>query len=229
MGQHSMDIALLKKHVDKLNTAFPGFRLLEKTDSKYSVVGNLNFTVKYNGNVIKDDYDIEILIPDMYPQCPPDVQEVGGKILRCPDNHINDDGTFCFGAPLAVKQTFSQYRDLLWFVREQVVRFLFNHSYKREFGIRPDGELSHGPKGLLEYYYELFNAQNNVTVLEFLRLLSVDQYNDHDLCPCGSGRKIRKCHYRLIKKMRRMSKPEEFRLELAGIMHYLNFRHRLFN
>jgi len=222
-----MDIELLKKHIEQLNTMFPGFRLSERIDGEYSVIGNLNFTVRHDGNVVKDDYDIEIVIPDKYPQYPPTVQEVGNKILRCPGNHINDDGTFCFGAPLAIKHTFSQHRDLLWFVREQVVRFLFNHSYKRDFGIRPDDELSHGPKGLLEYYYELFHTQDNITVLEFLRLLSEQQYDDQGLCPCGSGRKIRKCHYRLIKKIRKLSKPEEFRIELAGIMYYLNLQRSL--
>jgi hypothetical protein len=219
-----MDIELLKKHIDKLNAVFPGLRLSEKMNGRYSVIGNLNFTVKYNGNTIKDDYDIEIIIPDTYPQCPPTVQEVGNKIFQCPDNHIYGDGTFCFGAPLAVRYTFSQYRDLLWFVREQVVRFLFNHSYKRDFGIRPDGELSHGPKGLLEYYYELLNTQDNVTVMEFLRLLSENRYDDQSSCPCGSGRKIRRCHYRLIKKIRKLSKPEEFKQEFASIISYLSLQ-----
>ena len=217
-----MNIELLKKHIDRLKPMFPGLKLTEKLNGKYSVVGNIDFSVKYDGKVIKDDYDIEIMIPDTYPQCPPAVQEIGNRILRCPGNHINDDGTFCFGAPLAVKQTFAQQRELLWFVKEQVVRFLFNHSYKCDYGIRPDGELSHGPKGLLEYYYELFSTHDNVTVLEFLRLLSNNQYDDNDLCPCASGKKIRKCHYKLIKKVRKFHKPEEFQTELFLIISYLS-------
>ena len=63
--------------------------------------------------------------------------------------------------------------------------------------------------------------RDNVTVLEFLRILSKDKYDDHDLCPCNSRRKIRKCHYRLIKKLRRLHNPEEFRQELAQIISYL--------
>ena len=188
-------------------------------------MGNLGFTVKFDDKVIKDDYDIEMIIPSTYPQCPPTVQEIVGKIIRCSDNHINDDGSFCFGAPLAVKQPFVQHRDLLWFVKEQVVRFLFNHSYKRDYGIRPDGELSHGPKGLLEYYYELFQTKDVTVVLEFLRLLSNAQYDDHEKCPCGSGSKIRKCHYRLIKKIRRIHKSEEFHQELIEIISYLRIIH----
>jgi hypothetical protein len=221
-----MDLELLDKHINRLKLMYPGLKLTEKVNGKYSIIGNVGFTVKYDGKVIKDDYDIEIIIPDTYPQCLPAVQEIGNRILRCPNNHINDDGTFCFGAPLAVKQTFVQKRELLWFVREQVVRFLFNHSYKRDYGVRPDGELSHGPKGLLEYYYGLFSTCDNVTVLEFLRLLSKDQYDDQDLCPCGSGRKIRKCHYRLIKKVRRLYEPKGFQQELAQITSYLNLSNR---
>jgi hypothetical protein len=218
-----MDVELLKKHMDRLKPMFPNLKLTEKVNGMYSIIGNIGFTVKYDDKVIKDDYDIEITIPDAYPQFPPTVQETGNRILRQPDNHINDDGTFCFGAPLAVKHTFAQQRDLLWFVREQVVRFLFNHSYKRDYGIRPDGELSHGANGLLEFYYDLFGTRDNFTVLGFLRILSKEKYDEHDLCPCGSGRKIRKCHYRLVKKVRRLHKAEEFQYELVQIISYLSF------
>jgi len=216
-----MDIELLNKHMDKLKQLFPNLELLKDMNGKYSVVGNIGFTVKHYGKVIRDDYDVEIIIPDNYPQHPPAAKETGDKIQRCSDNHINDDGTLCLGSPLAVKQTFAQQRNLLWFVQEQVVRFLFNYSFKRDYGTRPDGELSHGGKGLLEYYYELFDTRDNVTVLEFLRVLSRSRYDDHSLCPCNSGRKIRKCHYRLIKKLNRLHKPEEFQQELAQIISYL--------
>ncbi|MCE5340159.1 MAG: hypothetical protein LLF92_03415 [Planctomycetaceae bacterium] len=219
-----MNAEVLNKHFNRLKQLYPSLSLIKKINGECSITGNISFTVKHDGKVVRDDYDIEIMIPDDYPLCPPKVIETNDKILRCPDNHINDDGTFCFGAPLAVKQTFVQKRDLLWFVQEQIVRFLFNHSYKRDYGIRPDGELSHGPEGLLEYYYELFQTQDNITVLEFLRLLSQDRYNDQNLCPCGSGRKIRRCHYRLIKNIRKLYKPEEFQCEFSWIISFLNYK-----
>lgn len=216
-----MDIKLLNSHVDKLKQLFPGLSLLRKTNGIYSIGGNLGFTIKYDGKVIRDDYDVEILIPDTYPNEPPTAKETGGKIVQCPDNHINDDGSFCLGVPLAVKQIFSQQRNLRWFVKEQVVRFLFNHSYKRDYGIRPDAELSHSTKGLLEFYYELFDTQNVSIVLDFLRLLSMERYDDHIECPCGSGSTIRRCHYRVMKKARKLQSSEEFVGEFLDIIAYI--------
>lgn len=199
---------------------FPGFGLPIEMNGIYSISGNLGFTVKYDDKVIRDDYDVEILIPDTYPNEPPTAKEIAGKILRCPDNHIYDNGTFCLGAPLAVKQVFSKQRNLVWFVKEQIVRFLFNHSFKREYGIRPDGELSHGPKGLLEFYYDFFDTHNIYAVLDFLRLLSMERYDDHAECPCGSGLIIRKCHHRIMKKARKLQGPDRFIVELLEIYSY---------
>lgn len=213
-----MNIDLLNSHVGRLRQLFPGLGLPTEVNGIYTISGNLGFTVKYNGKVIRDDYDVEILIPDSYPNIPPAVKEIGGKILRCPDNHINNDGTFCLGAPIAVKQIFSQQRNLLWFIKEQVVRFLFNHSYKRDYGVRPDGELSHGTKGLIEFYFNLFGTRNLRTVLDFLRLLSMEQINDHIECPCGSGSILRRCHHRIIKKTRKLQKPDDFLAELFEII-----------
>jgi hypothetical protein len=216
-----MNIDLLDSHVERLRQLFPGFGLLREVNGTYSISGNLGFTVKYDGKVIRDDYDVEILIPDTYPNKPPTVKEIGGRIIRCPDNHIYDDGSFCLGAPLVVKQIFSQQRNLLWFVKEQVVRFLFNHSFKRNYGIRPDGELSHGAKGLLEFYYDFFNTNNIRVILDFLRLLSMERYDDHAECPCGSGLKIRRCHHHIMKKARKLQSPDEFLAELLEIIAYI--------
>jgi hypothetical protein len=214
---------LITEQYKKLHETFSGLELKETIDGRFTITGKLGFTKRHDGKTIQDDYDIEIAIPDDYPQNPPTVKEIGNKIPRDKDNHVNStDGTLCLGAPLAVKETFAQRRNLLWFVKEQVVRFLFNNSYKRDYGVRPDGELPHYGKGLLEYYYEFFGTTDNITVLEFLRILANNHYDDHSICPCGSGNKIRKCHYRILKKARRLQSAKKFQYELAQIMIDLN-------
>lgn len=205
---------LLMKHVKQLQEKFSGLKLVEPGSGRFVVKGNLGFSVPYNGKVIKDDYDIEIEIPDDYPQSPPPVKELGNKIPKDADFHVNaHDGTLCLGAPLAVKRTFSQQRNLLWFVEQQVVPFLFGISYKAKYGHMPFGELSHGSQGLLEHYKELFAVKDDVVVLEFLRMLGAGDYDEHTMCPCGSGLKLRKCHRKTLKKARKQHRPEEFQQE----------------
>jgi len=214
---------LLMKHVKQLREKFSGLELVKPGSGRFVVKGNLGFSVPYNGKVIKDDYDIEIEIPDDYPQSPPTVKELGNKIPKDADFHVNAyDGTLCLGAPLAVKRTFAQQRNLLWFVEKQVVPFLFGIGYKVKYGHMPFGELSHGSKGLLEHYKELFGVKDGFVVLEFLSLLCAGSYDEHAMCPCGSGLKLRKCHRKVLKKARKKQQAEEFQQEYLSILVFLN-------
>jgi len=214
---------LIMRHFEQLHDTFPGLQLKETEDGRFIVVGNLGFTASHNGKTIKDDYDIEMSIPDDYPQHPPTVKETSNKIPKNKDYHVNvSDGTLCLGAPLAVKSTFAKQRSLLWFVEKQVVPFLFGISYKLKYGEFPFGELSHGAKGLLEHYLELFSVESDVAALELLRLLAVGNYDEHAVCPCGSGLKIKKCHRKVLKKARKRQSREEFRKEYLSILMFLS-------
>ena len=219
MGLDNRRIALVIEHYKQLHKIFSGLEINETEEGRFTVTGNLGFTVTHDGKTIKDDYDIEIIIPDDYPDNPPMVKETGNRIPRDKDNHVYPtSGTLCLGAPVAVRMTFAQQRNLLWFVKEQVVRFLFSHSYKRDYGVMPFGELRHDSEGILDYYKELFAVKDNIAALEFLRILSSERYDDYANCPCGSGLKIKKCHYRILKKARKQQRPEEFYNEFKQIM-----------
>jgi len=213
---------IITEHFKGLNSLFRDLQLNQNGDDRFIVSGNLSFTCSHNGKTIKDDYDIEILIPQNYPQNPPIVKEIGNKIPKIKDNHINPaDETLCLGAPLAVKRTFSQQRNLLWFVREQVVRFFFSHSYKRDFGTAPYGELHHEEQGLIEYYSDLFSVKDVSVMLKLLFILCDHSNNEHALCPCLSGQKLKKCHLRIFKKIRKLQSPNDFRKEYQIIIGYL--------
>ncbi len=210
---------LLIKHAKQLRERFSGLELVEPEPGRFVVKGNLGFSIPCKGKVIEDDYDIEIEIPDDYPQSPPDVKEVGNKIPKHEDFHVNvSDGTLCLGVPLAVKTTFAKQRNLLWFVEKQVVPFLFGISYKAKYGELPFGELSHGGEGLLEHYKELFAVKDDAIALEFLMMLAAGSYDEHAICPCGSGLKIKKCHRKVLKKARKEQSPEEFQKEYLSIL-----------
>jgi len=213
----------LMKQSKQLRERFSGLELVEPEPGRFVVKGNLGFSVPYNGKIIEDDYDIEIEIPDDYPQSPPTVKEVGNKIPKHQDFHVYvRDGTLCLGAPLAVKRTFAMQRNLLWFVEKQVVPLLFGISYKAKYGQMPFGELSHGSKGLLEHYKGLFAVEDYSVVLEFLGMLGAGNYDEHIMCPCGSGLKLKKCHRKILKKARKQQRPEEFQEEYLRILMFLS-------
>jgi len=214
---------LLEKQMQQLQERFCDLELTEPQQGRFIVSGNLRFQVPYDGEVIRDDYDIEIKIPDDYPQNPPDVKELGNKIPKHEDFHVNvSNGTLCLGAPLAVKATFAKQRNLLWFVEKQVVPFLFGISYKLKYGKFPFGELPHGAEGLLEHYRESFSVGSDAAALELLRLLAVGNYDENAICPCGSGLKIKKCHRKVLKKARKNQGPEAFQKEYLSILAFLS-------
>jgi len=214
---------LLIKHTKQLRERFSALELVELEPGRFVVKGNLGFRVPYNGKIIEDDYDIEIQIPDDYPHSPPDVKEVGDKIPKNVDFHVNvSNGTLCLGAPLAVKTTFGRQRNLLWFVEKQLVPFLFGISYKLKYGKLPFGELSHGGEGLLEHYKEVFAINDEAIALEFLRMLAGGNYDEHSMCPCGRDLKIKKCHRKVLKKARNKQSPEEFQKEYWSILMFLS-------
>jgi hypothetical protein len=214
---------LLKKQTQQLKEHFCGLDLAEIEPGKFIVKGNLGFEITYKGEVIRDDYDIEVIIPNDFPDNPPFVKETGNKIPKHRDYHVNiSDGTLCLGAPIAVKNTFAKQRSLLWFIEKQVVPFLFGISYKIKHGEFPFGELSHGAKGLLEHYKELFSVKSNLAVLELLWLLAIGNYDESDMCPCDSGLKIKKCHRKVLKKTRNRQRPEDFYNEYLSMLMFLN-------
>jgi len=213
---------LLLEHYMQLCETFSGLVLNESKEGGFTISGNLGFTVTHDGKTIEDDYDIEIIIPSDYPNNHPIVREIGNKITRDKDNHVYpSDGTLCLGAPLAVKRTFAQKRNLLWFVTEQVVPFLFSYSYKQKYGVMPFGELRHGGEGILDYYKELFSEKDEWAVLRLLKVLVDDNYKGHTLCPCGSNQKLRHCHGALLREIKKYQDKNGFLCEYGSIFEFL--------
>ena len=63
----------------------------------------------------------------------------------------------------------------------------------------PWGERSHFAEGVIEYYAELLGINMRQSVVEFMRLLArKNRPKGHEICPCGSGERLRNCHRELL-------------------------------
>ena len=72
--------------------------------------------------------------------------------------------------------------------------YFVSQTYFEARGEWPFGERSHGKAGVLESFAELLDVENDVTiVVEHLSLLSMNVAKGHHPCPCGSGRRLRRC------------------------------------
>ena len=121
----------------------------------------------------------------------PKVYETGGRHKKIAEEHnidiedlhifTHDDGQCCLG----IRYSYDRQMTLRRFLSELVVPFFYRLSYVGNYGIdsaRSDlwKEYSHGNEGKQEYETEMLD-------------IARDNPGRNDLCPCGSGRKYKKC------------------------------------
>lgn len=213
-------LAVIQKHFTELADQYPRLTLATGDHDELLVRGELEFSATYETVNIRDNFQIEILFPDNYPDNPPFVKETGGRIPT--DFHTYPNGTLCLGAPIEIRMKYMATRSLLGFVKELVIPFLFSFCYFQKFGKMPYGELSHGDKGLLEYYAELFNTSSHVATIGLLKVLAENNYKGHHACPCGSSSRIRDCHGELFRKLTLYRSSDEFLYDYLQCLTHLD-------
>lgn len=214
-----MDELTLYKQFQDLYLNFPGLILEKKGEDAWQIRGKIRFSREYLKRRIDDEYSVEILVLKDYPISLPKTFEIEGRIPK--DFHRFQDDALCLGAPLEVKAKFRKRPTLFGYVDNCVIPYLYSYSYKCKFGKLPFGELSHGGKGLLEFYQNLFDIKDPRRVQRFLQILSLGKYLDHTRCSCGSGRRLRICHGSLIDKLLKLQEASEFNTEWNMISRYL--------
>ena len=140
------------------------------------------------------EFDIEMVLSERYPDREPKVFEVGGRIPRTPDRHVNDDGDCC----VTVWENWlvcAEDHSFAAFMNGPVNEFFLGQYWFEKTKRWPFGERPHGPKGLEEAYADALGIPHKKKDLMYhLRLLSKDWPKGHWLCPCGSGKLLRHCH-----------------------------------
>lgn len=142
-----------------------------------------------------DSYQIKAGISGGFPADEPVVFEEGGRIPRIADRHVfPDQGNCCLGVWEEWLLTAPDHR-FESFLTGPMHDYFVSQTYYEVHGEWPFGERSHGRLGILEAYSDLLGiALNEKTIADYLQLLSRQTIKGHALCPCGSGRRLRKCH-----------------------------------
>ena len=181
----------LRTEVERyLAETHPG--LIARIDSAgvFSVMGSYRIP---DVDAVHARYAIEIVFPWDYPDDVPIVREVGGRIPRSPDRHVNDDGTACVMVPEEWLVR-SHDRSFPAFMAGPVRDFFIGQSLVELGEPWPFGERSHGYSGVLEAFSELLGVQDQATMQRYLAYLEKPVIKGHWPCPCGSGEMLRRCH-----------------------------------
>lgn len=171
------------------------------------VKGNLQIYDKTKSTFI-DQYTVEIQLPERYPDGIPITKEVGGRIPKIAKRHINvSTGTIC---PFVPDEKWKYYPDgasLSDFIKGPLTSYFMGQSYYELTGEFPSGERSHGTQGIIESYSEILETSDRTIIKSFVRFLSEPKYKGHWLCYCGSGKKLRHCHFQKVLEFRGKIRP----------------------
>ena len=199
---------LVMSQMTEVQAQHPSLELMLNS-GEVRICGEIGFCFDHNSRTIEDAYQVEIHIPDDYPDSPPMAFETGKKIDES-FGHFLTDGSLCLGAPLEIRRKFLQHKNLLRFINDLLVPYLFSYSWKRDYGETPFGELAHGWKGIRQYYKDLFRVENYVAVLGLLKVLADDNYRGHLPCPCGAESIVRRCHGSQLRELSSFQSCDQF-------------------
>ena len=217
-----MDEGIEQRMIEQVTDAqsrHPNLELCRYPSGQFRVRGSVGFSIDHDSQMIEDTYNLEFRILDDYPDSPPLVFETAGKIPK-DFGHFMKAGDFCLGAPVEVRRRFAEHRNLLRFIEDQVIPYLFTYSYKRDHGKLPFGELFHGVEGLLQYYTEFFGT-TPVEAMKLLKYLADDSAPPLMGCPCGGGSKLQMCHGPKLTELRPHLSPKQFETELREMIKLL--------
>ncbi len=176
---------------------YPGLRLRPVADDRLKIAGTLTFSASVRRfGEIADSFEIEVCVPEAFPDELPTARETGGRVPRT--YHTNPDGTLCLGSPTAQRLHLVERPTVLAFIQNCVIPYFYGFVYFENHGKLPLGELAHGWKGIRQDYADLFGLKaETVAVVEMVRLASIKKRVANKFpCPCGSGRRLGKCHNR---------------------------------
>ena len=209
----------IQEQFTELVSVYAGLALCQDLPGEWVVRGDLSFSATYRDKTVEDTFVILMKLPLDFPDSYPSVQETGGRI---PTNfHQFPERTLCLGAPAEVQTRFARAPRLLSFVNDLVVPYLYSFRYWQDHGEMPFGELSHGGRGILEYYQDLFGVENHSAALGLLKILADNTYRGHLQCPCGSGQALRRCHGAQLRNLITVQSSESFLVEMMAILNSL--------
>lgn len=157
-----------------------------------------SFPVRHEGEDL-DRFLIEISFPDG-PGKLPVVHEIGGRIPRIADRHVNPStGDICTDVPelILLRGDYS----LLGYLDGPVRNFFISQHLVEKGEPWPFGQWEHGRRGLIQAYGEILGVTGEDYIVRLLNTLDRKNLKPHWLCPCESGRKIRHCHLDQIQNL----------------------------
>lgn len=183
----------------------PGLTVVPHAGSEVRLAGELQVDHEgppYDLHIVAS-YEVEIRIPLAFPRELPLAYETGAKIRR--DFHRLRGGALCLGSPVGQRVHLGETPTIGRFIDRVIIPYLYGHAHLQQVGSMPFGELDHGVAGLEDEVRQIIGVPRDLPVIDVLRLAAVRRRHANKRpCPCGSGRRLGRCHHALTNFARAM-------------------------
>lgn len=211
------------------HTASPGALdlLLQEISADYSDLNGItrngifrlkgSYPVKSEGEVL-DRFSVAIKLPHHFPSELPVVYEIGGRIPRTADAHINLDGSCCVFLPDERFRYWPHGAPFLQYLDGPVHTYFLGQLLREHGEPWASGERGHGTAGVREFYSELLGTADSRVIAAYLKTLSSGEVKGHWYCPCGGPKKLRNCHWNQVLDLRQKISAQHASTSLQSIL-----------
>ena len=194
-----MTAQIANRERERLAEAFPTLKL-DASEGPATVTGTLWLDSGFG-------FSVDLRIPGDYPEGIPRLVVRPEEIPWDADRHVVTAGVACLCVSSEYRFHWPRGSDLTDFLKCFVVPYFARQAFYQSHGQWPPGqERSHGAAGIVESFNETLTELGSPGVATIERFLIMLASPGHpkgcDPCPCGSGKKIRKCHRRLVWALR---------------------------
>lgn len=208
----------LQSEITELQQEYRGLTRLRETEIGTMVSGTLPFEASSEDfETITDIFEIDLIVPENYPKKLPWVFETSGRISDAYE-HVYTNGKLCLAVPTEERLMFMQEPSLRGFMTNLVIPYCYGYCYWERHGVHPFGEREHGGEGIVRFYIDRLDLQDEVQALEVAFHLFRYGYRGHHDCPCGSRSKLRDCHGPAVLELRQVHTNETAWHDFKGIL-----------
>jgi hypothetical protein len=183
-------------------SAFPGLSIVPTNSNILTLSGWLDFNaMKPDHDAVIDSFELKIEISIDHPHTIPLVTPLGNRIPK--NFHRMQCGALCLGSPTRQKLVVQHAPKLRSFIEKCVIPYLYAFVLHEQGKPLPFGELKHGRRGIIDDFMDIYGVGSEEVAKELLRLTGRPRRKaNHQNCPCGSEKRLGRCHNRIVNELR---------------------------
>lgn len=190
-----------RSEIAELLARYDGLHLLPSVGMTTRIAGTLRFRAEGRTTPsIEDSYEVRIEVPHEFPKRMALAWETGRKIPAT--YHKLDNAALCLGSRIRLRLKTAGSPSVLRFIERCVIPYLYGYSHFLKTGKMPFGELDHGELGSLQDLATLLGMEMGPAIPYCLLATTKRRRANKQRCPCGSGRRVGRCHNRKVNMLR---------------------------